>query len=170
MKLSLPGFKIIDFARVALVIAIIFLSIALVGSKASASDDGGDSSSGGDGGGDGGVFQINLYDEKQNIGYDNQLLKLYLSGKISSPPPFGGPIQEYVPCALYGVRWIQVGPPRPGWYLWVPGVTRTYPYGPPYRVGQYVLGLYAPKYFCIVSISPLLSIEGITITMMGSSR
>ena len=114
--------------------------------------------------------KLDPYSAENNYGYTNSYLNWYLSGKIKTPPPFGGQITNYIPCALYGVRHVMISGPRPGWYLWTPGVTRTYPFGPPSHTGQWLLGLYAPKYFCVISIQPVNSIEGIEMTMMGSSQ
>jgi len=107
-----------------------------------------------------------------NIGYDNVYLKWFQSGKIKTPPPFGGPITLMVSGCFYGITWVRVGPPRPGYYVYKPDVTRVYSFGPPSHIGQYLLGLYAPKYFCTKNLSGggLIVLPGLLITMMGSSR
>ncbi len=107
--------------------------------------------------------------EDKNIGYENKYLKLYKEGKISTTPSFGGRIQDIVFCYNDGVRWTRVGPPRGGDYIWSPSVTKTYEYGPPYHSGQYILGLFAPYYFCLVSPNPLVIFPGILMTMIGTS-
>lgn len=109
----------------------------------------------------------NLFEDK-NSGYDNKYLKLWQEGKLSTQPSFGGPILNLVNC-YNNVTWINVGAPRGGDYIWVPGATRTYDFGPPKRRGQFVLGLFAPYYFCLVSPNPVVVFPGIIITMMGSS-
>lgn len=83
--------------------------------------------------------------------------------------PWGGQFQQVIPC-FNNVIWALAGPPRGGKYIWVPGVTRTYDYGPPAHAGQWGLGLAAPPYFCIVSPLPLIVFPGIIMTMLGSSR
>jgi hypothetical protein len=82
--------------------------------------------------------------------------------------PFGGQISEIIFCyndAIYA----QVGPPRGGPYIWTPS-TVTYEFGPPSHSGQWLLGLAAPPYYCLVSIVPIIVYTGIAITMMGSSQ
>src|SRR5438045_1399885 len=81
--------------------------------------------------------------------------------------PFGGMIGQIVFCynnAIYAA----VGPPRGGPFIWTPS-TRTYQFGPPRQVGQWLLGLAAPPYYCLVSIQPLIVWSGILMTMEGSS-
>ncbi|MDP2650377.1 MAG: hypothetical protein Q8P16_02315, partial [bacterium] len=68
--------------------------------------------------------------------------------------PWGGAVQQVIFC-WNDVIWASVGAPRGGQYIWVPGVTRTYNYGPPRHSGQWLLGLAAPPYFCIVSPWPI---------------
>ena len=82
--------------------------------------------------------------------------------------PWGGQFQQVIPC-FNQVIWALTGPPRGGKYIWVPGATRTYNYGPPAHAGQWGLGLAAPPYFCIVSPLPLIVFPGIIMTMLGSS-
>ena len=82
--------------------------------------------------------------------------------------PFGGAIGQIIFCyndAIYTV----VGPPVGGTYIWTPS-TRTYQFGPPMHSGQWLLGLAAPPYYCLVSIQPIIVYSGILITMMGSSQ
>ena len=81
--------------------------------------------------------------------------------------PFGGQINQIIFCynnAIYA----NVGPPRGGPFIWTPS-TRTYQFGPPTRSGQYLLGLAAPPYYCVVSKSPVIVWSGILMTMEGSS-
>ena len=114
--------------------------------------------------------RVDLTQPPPSYGYDNPLLNLYRTGKINTPPSFGGQIQTIIFCTNYGVRWTRVGPPRGGDYIWSPAQTRTYQYGPPSHSGQCLLGLYAPEYFCVVSQNPLVVFAGIVMTMIGSSR
>lgn len=83
--------------------------------------------------------------------------------------PFGGQINQVIMC-YNDVIWTNVGPPRGGRYIWAPGVTRTYEYGPPRRAGQWLLGLFGAPYFCIVSPLPLIIFPGLLMTMLGSSK
>ncbi len=81
--------------------------------------------------------------------------------------PFGGQINQIIFCyndAIYA----NVGPPRGGPFIWTPS-TRTYRFGPPMRSGQWLLGLAAPPYYCIVSKQPIIVWSGILMTMEGSS-
>ena len=82
--------------------------------------------------------------------------------------PWGGQFQQVIPC-FNSVIWALTGPPRGGAFIWVPGATRTYNYGPPSGAGQYGIGLAAPPYFCIVSPLPLIVFPGIIMTMLGTS-
>lgn len=83
--------------------------------------------------------------------------------------PWGGQFSRVIFC-FNNVIWVQAGPPRGGKYIWVPGVTRTYDYGPPSHAGQWGLGLAAPPYFCIVTPLPLVVFPGIIMTMLGTSQ
>ncbi len=81
--------------------------------------------------------------------------------------PFGGQINQIIFCynnAIYA----NLGPPRGGPFIWTPS-TRTYRFGPPTRTGQWLLGLAAPPYYCIVSKQPIIVWSGILMTMEGSS-
>ncbi len=114
---------------------------------------------------------LNPFSIDNNIGYDNFYYSLYQAGKIKTPPPFGGPVLYMIPGCLERVTWVAIGPPRSGWYVHQAGVTRTYAFGPPRHIGQFLLGLYAPKHFCVKNTSAGLIVKaGFLITMMGSSR
>lgn len=81
--------------------------------------------------------------------------------------PFGGQINQIIFCyndAIY----TNLGPPRGGPFIWTPS-TRTYRFGPPLRSGQWLLGLAAPPYYCIVSKQPIIVWSGILMTMEASS-
>lgn len=91
--------------------------------------------------------------------------------------PFGGMIGGSGPrcpycgavCACYNAAiYSNLGPPRGGEYVWTPS-TRTYQFGAPRAVGQWLLGLASTPYYCVVSISPVLVCSGSHIDMMGSS-
>ncbi len=83
--------------------------------------------------------------------------------------PWGGQFQRVISC-FNSVIWVQAGPPRGGKYIWVPGATQTFDYGPPARSGQWGIGLAAPPYFCIVSPLPLIVFPGVIMTMLGTSQ
>jgi hypothetical protein len=86
---------------------------------------------------------------------------------VATAFPFGGQIGQIIFCynnAIYA----SVGPPRGGPYIWTPS-TKTYQFGPPMRVGQWLLGLAAPPYYCLVSVQPIIVWSGILMTMEGSS-
>ncbi len=81
--------------------------------------------------------------------------------------PFGGQIHQIIFCyndAIY----VNLGPPRGGPFIWTPS-TRTYRVGPPLHSGQWLLGLAAPPYYCVVSRQPIIVWSGILMTMEGSS-
>lgn len=82
--------------------------------------------------------------------------------------PFGGSIGQIIFCYNDAI-WSNVGPPRGGQFIWTPS-TKTYQFGPPRHSGQWLLGLAAPPYYCVVSIDPVIVWPGILITMMGSSQ
>ena len=114
--------------------------------------------------------KLDPYSTENNIGYDNFYLKLFRAGKINTPPPMGGPVTDILRNCFDGVTWVAVGAPRPGWYIHMQGVTRTYTFGPPTHIGQFLLGLYAPKKFCAKNVGMgLITLPGLLITMMGSS-
>ncbi len=81
--------------------------------------------------------------------------------------PFGGMIGQIIFCYNNAI-YTAVGPPRGGPFIWTPS-TRTYQFGPPSHVGQWLLGLAAPPYYCLVSIQPIIVWSGILMTMEGSS-
>ena len=88
---------------------------------------------------------------------------------------FGGPIQRIgKPPAITGCYgdtiFASLGPPRGGYYVWSPVVTKTYSFGPPKHAGQYLLGNAGPSYYCIESVLPLIVWSGYLILMMGSSQ
>src|SRR3989344_1391820 len=62
--------------------------------------------------------------------------------------PFGGPILLLFPC-ITGIK-VTVGPPRGGIFMYIPGASFSYAYGPPRRPGQYLLGLYGPPAPCFI--------------------
>ncbi len=82
---------------------------------------------------------------------------------------FGGAASVVINC-VNDVIWTKVGQPRGGDYIWAPGVTRTYEYGPPRHSGQWLLGLYGAPFFCQVPVPGLLIFAGLLMTMLGSSK
>jgi hypothetical protein len=96
------------------------------------------------------------------------VVALLLTPFVALAFPFGGAIGTIVRCyndAIYA----NVGAPRGGPFIWTPS-TVTYMFGPPSHSGQWLLGLAAPPYYCLVSIDPIIVWPGIAITMMGSSQ
>ncbi len=83
---------------------------------------------------------------------------------------FGGQITKIIGCINFGVIYARLGPPRGGPYIWSPTITKTYSFGPPSHVGQWLLGNAGPSYYCIERIYPLTVHPGLLILMMGSSR
>ena len=83
--------------------------------------------------------------------------------------PWGGQFNAVIPC-FNAATWVDVGAPRGGEFIWVPGATQTYQYGAPSRAGQYGIGLAAPPYFCLVSPLPLIIFTGTIMTMVGTSQ
>jgi hypothetical protein len=81
--------------------------------------------------------------------------------------PFGGMINQIIFCFNNAI-YTSVGPPRGGPFIWTPS-TRTYQFGPPMHTGQWLLGLVAPPYYCLVSIQPIIVWSGVLMTMEGSS-
>ncbi len=83
--------------------------------------------------------------------------------------PFGGQASIVLPCLYNSTIYAELGPPIGGNYVWTTA-TQTYQFGPPRHGGQWVLGLAGVPYYCIYSISPLITYPAIAITMMGSSQ
>jgi len=83
--------------------------------------------------------------------------------------PFGGDIIVLFPC-VNGLK-ITLGPPTPGFYMYVPGTSFSYLYGPPSHPGQWLLGLSGPPLVCLVPCSSGLCPAGIgdMILFHGSS-
>jgi len=81
--------------------------------------------------------------------------------------PFGGQIHQIIFCYNNAI-YVNLGPPRGGPFVWTPS-TRTYRFGPPLHTGQWLLGLAAPPYYCVVSRQPIIVWSGILMTMEGSS-
>ncbi len=82
---------------------------------------------------------------------------------------FGGQASSVIQC-VNGVTWTRIGAPRGGDYIWAPGITRTYQYGPPTHSGQWLMGLKGPPFTCLVTIWPVVVFGGITMSMLGSSQ
>ena len=89
--------------------------------------------------------------------------------RVEAVNVFGGATGQVINC-FNNVIWTNVGAPRGGKYIWAPGITRTYEYGPPSHSGQWLLGLFGAPYFCIVSPLPLIIFPGLLMTMLGSSQ
>lgn len=82
--------------------------------------------------------------------------------------PFGGQITQVIFCYNTAIFAALSGPVG-GAYIWVPS-TKTYSFGAPSHAGQWILGLTTIPYVCLVSVSPLITVPGIGISMMGSSQ
>ena len=82
--------------------------------------------------------------------------------------PFGGQASIVRPCYNSAI-FTRLGPPRGGDFVWTPS-TRTYEFGPPRSVGQWLLGLASVPYHCVVSLAPIDVWPGDAIMMMGSSQ
>ena len=80
--------------------------------------------------------------------------------------PFGGLTTFLFNCRNM-VKYVVIGPPVGGEYIWHPG-TRTYLFGPP-SVGRWNLGLAGPPSICVVSINPPIFFFGLTMIMLGTS-
>jgi len=89
-------------------------------------------------------------------------------GTPLSAEPFGGQIQILQACYNDGI-YVHLSEPRGGPYIWKSS-TRTYPFGSPRRVGQWLLGLGGVPTICVINPFPLNVIPGTYITMMGSSQ
>ncbi|NBV76891.1 lamin tail domain-containing protein [bacterium] len=86
---------------------------------------------------------------------------------VAQAYPFGGQASIVRGCYNSAI-FARLGPPNGGDFVWTPS-TRTYQFGPPKSVGQWLLGLSGVPYMCIVSISPVDSWPADSIFMMGSS-
>lgn len=80
------------------------------------------------------------------------------------PGPFGGPIIAMRPGS--NCIHITVGPPRPGDFVYVPGVSLLFSFFTT-RPGAYVLGLAGPDVFCL--FGRRAGFTGPLILMMGTS-
>ena len=82
--------------------------------------------------------------------------------------PFGGAIGQIIFCYSNAI-YTAIGPPNGGPFVYTLS-TRTYMFGAPLHVGQWLLGLAAPPYYCLVSRQPTVVFSGILMTMEGSSQ
>lgn len=90
-----------------------------------------------------------------------------LAPAVAAAFPFGGRITVYHVCYNETI-FARLSPPVPGDYVWTRS-TRTYQFGPPRNVGQWLLGLTSIPYDCLWSVSPIYVQPAIAIMMMGSS-
>ncbi len=86
---------------------------------------------------------------------------------VASAFPFGGQITIYHVCYNETI-FARLSPPVPGDYVWTRS-TKTYQFGPPRNVGQWLLGLTSIPYDCLWSVNPIYVQPAIAIMMMGSS-
>ena len=74
------------------------------------------------------------------------LLFMLPTGRVKAASfgvPFGGKIRNVIVCtcpANFGLQ-ITVGPPRPGIFMYKPGISRLFSYFNIFRPGPYVLGI-----------------------------
>ncbi len=94
-------------------------------------------------------------------------LSLLLTPFVALAFPFGGQANIVRPCYNQAI-YVNLGPPRGGPYVWTTG-TKTYQYGQPSHVGQWISGLASVPYYCIISIQLVIVWPGTYIMMMGSS-
>lgn len=80
--------------------------------------------------------------------------------------PFGGLTTFLFDCRNL-VKYVVIGPPVGGEYIWHPG-TKTYLFGPP-SVGRWNLGLAGPPSICVVSVNPPIFFFGLSMIMLGTS-
>lgn len=81
--------------------------------------------------------------------------------------PFGGQITVHHVCYNETI-FARLSAPVPGDYVWTRS-TKTYQFGPPRNVGQWLLGLTSIPYDCLWSVNPIRVQPAIAIMMMGSS-
>ena len=81
---------------------------------------------------------------------------------------FGGQASFVKQCSNKTIYAI-LGPPRGGAYIWTP-TTRTYKFGKPAKAGQWLLGLKSIPFLCLYSSSPIITLPGIGILMLGTSQ
>lgn len=86
---------------------------------------------------------------------------------VASAFPFGGRITLYHVC-YNETLFARLSPPVPGDYVWTTA-TKTYLFGPPRAVGQWLLGLTGIPFDCLWSVNPIFPVPAIAIMMMGSS-
>lgn len=69
--------------------------------------------------------------------------------------PFGGQIVSNLPlcpATMPGSFMVTVGPPRGGIFMYLPGATFSYTYGPPLHPGQWLLGMAGPIVPCLIFV------------------
>ena len=86
---------------------------------------------------------------------------------VATAFPFGGRVTVYHVCYNETI-FVRLSPPTPGDYVWTRS-TRSYQFGPPRFVGQWLLGLTSIPYDCLWSVSPIYVQPAIAIMMHGSS-
>ena len=84
--------------------------------------------------------------------------------------PFGGAITDIFIC-VNGLK-VTVGPPIGGIFMYIPGTSFSYAFGPPQRVGQWLLGMSRNSEPCLVPCESGLCPYGFgnVIIFHGSSR
>lgn len=90
-------------------------------------------------------------------------------GSLSSGgTPFGGMIQFIISCDHGRSRWIILGPPNGGRFIYKFGQSKSYEYGPPSHPGQWLLGMAGSRTKC--RLGPNTDLYGRFIQFHGSSR
>ena len=89
---------------------------------------------------------------------------------VYAAKPFGGRITKIKQC-VPGLL-LKVSSPRGGEFMYIPGKSFSYAYGPPKKVGQWLLGMAGSKTPCFVPCKTGLCIAGFgdLINFHGSSR
>ncbi|MBI2109011.1 MAG: hypothetical protein HYT93_02400 [Parcubacteria group bacterium] len=85
-------------------------------------------------------------------------LSLFLPHFTEAALPFGGQITKIKQC-VPGLL-LSISPPRGGEFMYIPGSSFSYAYGPPRRIGQWLLGMAGPKTPCFVPCKTGLCIAG----------
>lgn len=84
--------------------------------------------------------------------------------------PFGGPIAVIRPCYNFSAFQVIVGPPVGGSFIYQMGASFSYLNGPPFRVGQWLLGMILGTSICDIDPGKAFNRqEGDLIRFHGSS-
>ena len=93
-----------------------------------------------------------------------------IAPNVSYAGPFGGQIILIRPCFNFSAWQILIGPPTPMSLIYQAGVSRSYLYGPPWRPGQWLLGVAGAMGVCDIDPSKFFNGQnGSMIFFHGSS-